>query len=417
MIKHFCLVVFLIMNIVGRGQQEETLYFRHLRYNHVSPYVAIQGIYPLDSLTAKETTHYVFRYDKKNRLIELINHTENYEKQHPLTSFSPYRMVITYTAGKEIRTFYDKTGKRAINDKGVYKEVFFEDKYHFKNQLCFYNLNDEPMESNWGIAQYVWDKKGPLIVEKRYSLANEFVDLSPYFPFKITGILLDDKGQPIANYNLSEDYGVVNNEFGIASYQDEYDSNGNHISYTYYNSKDQIVMNEWGYAQEKKIYDANGNLLRSEKYDPEGNKIPSKDIDKLNNLVTPKTIKTLDSLQIKESVWGFQTAFSKIKHELRYVVLQNENKKSSINLDLTNPPKEVFSSIQNTIVLNAGYWYGSNGEMSEKMQNQVTILDISEEIAAASINTAEWIQYFKLKKINNQWKVINIVYQYQGEKM
>jgi len=49
------------------------------------------------------------------------------------------------------------------------------------------------MESNWAIAEYQWKQKNTFIIERRFNLKNEPVNVSPYFAFGVTGILIDKK--------------------------------------------------------------------------------------------------------------------------------------------------------------------------------------------------------------------------------
>ncbi|WAC02243.1 hypothetical protein N7U66_00180 [Lacinutrix neustonica] len=72
-----------------------------MRYNHVSPFVELAGTHPMNSETAKATSHYVFKYDASSRLTEIINNHYHTEKQHPLFSIGAYRMLIRYEDYKE----------------------------------------------------------------------------------------------------------------------------------------------------------------------------------------------------------------------------------------------------------------------------------------------------------------------------
>ncbi len=122
-----------------------------------------------------------------------------------------YKVTITYPKDQEIRTFFDKNGKRITNDRAVYKEIYENTKKGFKNKLHFFDVDNKPMESNWGIAAYQWNKQKKLIIERRYNLNDEAAPLSPYFKFGITGILLDKNGQSKAHYNLDENLKVIAN--------------------------------------------------------------------------------------------------------------------------------------------------------------------------------------------------------------
>ena len=118
------LFFFLFSSSIYAQTTAKTEYYLHLRYNHVSPYLPIVGIHPIDQKTAELTSHYVFKYDASDRLIEVLNNHYHTEKKHPLASIGVYKLTIEYASGQEIRTFYDPNGKRVTNDRNVYKEVY-----------------------------------------------------------------------------------------------------------------------------------------------------------------------------------------------------------------------------------------------------------------------------------------------------
>lgn len=161
MIKHLLLLAITLVSCSSLNAQSDTtnLYFRHLRYNHVSPYIKIVGTYPIDKATASTTSHYVFKYNNNNELLEIVNKHYFTEKKHPLASIGAYKTLFTYDGDKEIRIFLDKNGHRISNDREVYKEVFSKDKKGNYTQLEFFDEKDKPMESNWGISRYEWSKK------------------------------------------------------------------------------------------------------------------------------------------------------------------------------------------------------------------------------------------------------------------
>lgn len=141
-------------------------YFRHMRYNHVSPHVKIKGIHEINQQEAQHTSHYVFKYNEKKQLIEIVNYHYHDQRKHPLATIGAHRTVFDYSDGEEIRTFFDKKGKRMANNREVFKEIYQYDKNGFINALDFYDLNDEPMESNWKIANYRWSKNKKMVIEK-----------------------------------------------------------------------------------------------------------------------------------------------------------------------------------------------------------------------------------------------------------
>ena len=269
LIRFITTVTIILIALLSQAQNTSSeKYFRHLRYNHVSPLIPITGIYEIDKHMASNIPHYVFKYDVNDRLTEIINKNIISKHHHPLTSLSAYKTIIDYTDSTEIYTYYDENSTRIKNDRNVYKEVFFVNQNNEKYKLCFYDIKNNEMESNWGIAYYIWSKKEDLIIEKRYNLKNELVNISPYFDFGITGILIGENGIPKANYNLNSNLEIHENSFGIASYKDEYDKRGKNISYSYYDKNDKLTTNPWGYAigRKKYYFDKRDKLINKEEY-------------------------------------------------------------------------------------------------------------------------------------------------------
>ncbi|MFT6964049.1 MAG: hypothetical protein ACJAWV_003789, partial [Flammeovirgaceae bacterium] len=115
-------------------------FYRHLRYNHVSPHIPLNGIHEINQKEAENTSHYIFRYDDNNRVVEIINNHFHSEKQHPLASIGAYKTSISYSKTEEVRLFFDKNDKRISNNREVYKEVYSLDKKERKSSLQFYDL-------------------------------------------------------------------------------------------------------------------------------------------------------------------------------------------------------------------------------------------------------------------------------------
>jgi len=294
------IIVILFYLVAFSSFSQSKKYFRQLKYNHVSPYIDIRGIHPITSIIAEKASHYVFKYDSLNRLIEINNKHYHTEKVHPLASIGAYKVVFEYKNGKEIRTFYDLNNNSITNDRKVYKEVYLLDQNKLRKQLNFYDLDNKPMESNWGITAYQWEQSKKYIIERRYNLKKELVTLSPYFDFGITGILLDKNGSAKGHYNLNEQLEVIENNVGVASYQDTYDETGNHTKYTYHDKNDKLVMNQWGFAIGRKKYDSLGNYIELTLLDTNQNIIVSREIYSNASIKTSPAATIKDSLKIKK---------------------------------------------------------------------------------------------------------------------
>ena len=121
--KYFLLTFAVCVSFMTAAQnQSKRQYFRHLKYNHVSPYVKLAGIYPISEAEASTTSHYVFNYNKKNQLVLITNNHYFTERRHPLASIGAYKTIFTYQDHKETRIFLDKNGNRVSNDRGVFKK-------------------------------------------------------------------------------------------------------------------------------------------------------------------------------------------------------------------------------------------------------------------------------------------------------
>lgn len=326
-------ILSLLLMISSFSFAQTTNYFRQLRYNHVSPYIDIVGIHPIDSSTASTTSHYILKYNKSKNLTEIINHHYSTEKVHPLASLGVHKVIISYDDDKEIRTFYDPNNNRITNDRKVFKEVYLLDKNGLRKQLNFYDLDNKAMESNWDVAKYQWEQSKKYVVERRYDLEKNLQTLSPYFKFGVTGIIVVKNGMPKGNYNLNSKLQITEDESGVAPYQDEYDKMGNHIRYTYHNKKGDLTMNQWNYAIGEKTYDKLGNFIELKLLDDKQNLITTREIPSNVSLKTSPPASRKDSLEIKEQSLGYLMALQELKPKLMDGVLNDSLNKITIDYD------------------------------------------------------------------------------------
>lgn len=248
-----------------------THYYRQLVYNHDSPVAPYVGTYEITKDAAQNADHYEFVYDSNGKLAKILNYSSESWRNHQLTHLGAYCTAFSYIGTKEIRQFYDKDGKRVMNLRKVYKEVYTSGADGFKQSLEFFDLGDKPMESDWNISRYTWAKQGGMIIERRYNLKGELVPLSPYFKFEISGIVLNANGDFIEHYNLNDKLEVTDNENGIASYKNTYANNGNLLNITYYNKRGDVVPSPWKFAIVNLGYNDKGNPISENLMDENGN--------------------------------------------------------------------------------------------------------------------------------------------------
>lgn len=413
--KKIALLLFLGLSLSSLAQS--TKYFRQLRYNHVSPFIEIVGTHPIDSNIASKTSHYIFKYDANCRISEIINNHYHTEKVHSLASIGAHKIIFKYEKDKEIRTFYDPNNKRISNDRDVYKEVYLIDKNNIKKQLNFYDLEDKPMESNWKVTKYQWQQTTKYIVEKRYNLKGKLVDISPYFPFGITGIILDKNGAPKGHYNLTEKLEILENKYGVASYQDTYDNIGNHIKYTYHNKNDELIMNQWGYAVGKKGYDKLGNYIKLNLYDAKNKILDSENIySNVSIKLSPSATKK-DSLEIKKQSLGYLEALQQLKPELMNKVLNDGLNKITIGYDRNKRKQFGRATTRKQMIEFAENWNKTGTKFPFNPENQIIILDIYNRIATVKLISDNWVEYLQLIKLEGKWEIMNLIWQYKDIKM
>ncbi len=390
-------------------------YYRHLRYNHVSPYIKLVGTYPIDATTAKNTSHYIFKYNNDKQLVEITNNHYFTERRHSLASIGAYRTVITHTKGTETRIFLDKNGKRITNDRQVYKEVFTVNKKGNYSNLVFFDENDIPMESNWEISRYTWFKKHKMVIEQRFNLKNEPRNLSTYFEFGITGMKFRKDGSPIGNYNLNEDYKITNNSGGVASYQDTYDKNGNHVKYTYHDKNDALVMNQFGLSIGTKEYDAVGNYIKQGHYDTNNKLLRERDIASNQHITLSKKASSKDSLEIKRVSVGYLIALQELKPELMKEVMNDSLNKVTIGFNRTLRKESVTVPLtKNRMIQNAKNWNKSNTRFLPNPSNQIKILDVYHRIATVKLYSDNWVEYLHLIKLDGKWSIVNLLWQHKN---
>jgi len=407
------LMLLLCTSSIFSQTHSQTEYYRHLKYNHISPYVDISGIHPISQSTAKSTSHYIFKYDSARKLVEIINNHYHTEKKHPLASIGAYKTAFKYTEGKETRIFFDPNGKRISNDKDVFKEVYHLDKNHEKVKLQFYGLNDDPIESNWGISEYQWSKKEDLIIERRFNLKNEQVNISPYFEFGVTGIQIDNNGITAAHYNLDEELKAVNNSSGVASYRDVFDAQGNHITYSYYDVNDNLTLNQWQFAIGEKSYDKIGNNILLEQFDTKGTLIRSRPVYTNSSIELSTLASVQDSLEIRKQSLGYLKALQQLDPKLMEEVMNDSLNKVTIGYD-RNIMKEVTrATTRNQMIAFAEDWNKSNTKFPPTPNDKVTILSIYNRIASVELVSDNWVEYLHLIKLNQKWKIINLIWQHK----
>ena len=408
------LVFFLCITVSLQAQDNSSeKHFRHLRYNHVSPYIELAGIHPISKETSQSTSYYKFTYDNQDRIVEIINNHYHTEKKHPLASIGVYKMIITYQDNKETRTFYNIYDKRITNDREVYKEVFTYDEKGFKNKLTFYDLEDKETESNWEIANYQWSKTEDGIIEKRFNLKSEEVDVSPYFEFGTTLIKVDENGIPKGHYNLNDNLEITANSVGVASYQDTYDAMINHVKYTYHDAKNNLTTNQWQFSIGEKVYDSIGNNIEIKYYDTAEKFIRNRPVYSNATIALSKVATKKDSTEIREKALGYLIGLQQLKPTLMNEVMNDSLNKVTIGWDRATKKEYSRRTTKEQMIEYANSWNKSNTMFPTPPNNEIKILDIYNRIANVKLISDNWVEYLHLIKLDGKWQIVNLIWQHK----
>lgn len=411
--KNFINLILFLFCVSVQAQDNSIEYYRHLRYNHVSPVIDIVAVHPIDKTVASYSSHYVFAFDNEGRVIEILNNHYQTEKKHPLASIGAYKVVIDYDGKTQTRTYFDINKNKISNDRGVYKEIYKLNEHEQIYSLDFFDLEDQKIESNWKIARYHWEYKDEMIVEKRYNLQDEMVDLSPYFDFGITGILLDKKGRPNAHFNRNANLEIEENELGVASYRDKYDALGNHIEYSYHDKEGSLTSSPWKFARAIKKYDSLGNNIGMARYDSTNTLLFERDIP--NNVKTKMatTAEVKDSTEIKRISEGYLIALQKMDPILMAEVMSDSLNKITIGYDRKSRKEFPKATTYDQMIAFAKDWNKANNKFPFKPNNDVQILDIYNRIASVKLVSDNWVEYLHLIKLDGKWEIINLIWQHK----
>jgi hypothetical protein len=262
----YCLLFVIAFHpLLSNGQQSNNstvkVYYRHLNQNHMTPYIDYEGRYRISANEAENVNHYCFTY-KNHRLASIEETGTDYSWiMHPLLFIGSKNIKFTYSPGKRIARYYDEQGTPAPNYKGVYMEETLYNKKGQKTNLKYYDYKGHPMEGVWNISEYKWIYKDSLVIEYRKNLKGDLVDVSPYFPFRISGFCIDLVQHCITHYDLDKNLHIINSPEGIAYYEDKENVEGDQLYWEYYDSL-RTMKHPYGYDRGVNQYDKKGNLER-----------------------------------------------------------------------------------------------------------------------------------------------------------
>ena len=202
-----------------------------------------------------------------------------------------------------------------------------------------------------------------------------------------------------------------------SSYQDTYDSNGNHIKYTYHNKKGELIMNQWNYAIGEKLYDEQGNNIQLNLYDTKDKIINTRYIYSNSSIELSKTASEIDSSEIRQQSLGYIEALQQLNPKLMDRVLNDSLNKITIGYDRNKMKQFGKATTKTQMIEFAKHWNKTGTKFPFNPENKIKILDIYNRIATVKLVSDNWVEYLQLIKLDGRWEIMNLIWQYKDIKM
>jgi YD repeat-containing protein len=266
----------LAATFIGLGSTAVADDFRHITFRE-SPFAPYRGIHPIGAETAGDAAHYAFDYDAQGRVISItrrmgdtpIGYNGNWDS---FLWFAP-QVRMQYEDGREIHTFYDRSGAQIAAHGNVYSAVYTLDESGERTRLEFFDSEGQPSESEWNIHHYEWNRSADgHVMERRYDLAGEMQPLRPFLIFHEVKLEYDRDGLLVfmRNYGLNSE--PTNNDSGAGIDRITYDLDGNFVRWQVYDhAGNPVEGNRPGVHMGEHLYDNHGNKIGLRGFDRYGN--------------------------------------------------------------------------------------------------------------------------------------------------
>lgn len=116
-----------------------------------------------------------------------------------------------------------------------------------------------------------------------------------------------------------------------------------------------------------------------------------------------------DSVQVRQTVENYIYAFYKGESDLlRESVHPNLAKRTVKSVENNSDLKH--STFEDMLRLSEVFYRQSN--LSDHPRMEIVILDMSQNMASVKLIAEGWIDYIHLARFNNEWKIINVIWEY-----
>ena len=297
-----------------------------------TPFADIRPAKKITKEESKNINHFQLDYDDQGRLVELKYLLNGRLKAYYDRFVRAPHIKIAYTDSSEIRTFYNEYGTRCLVSGSVYQTKIKLDENGKREHLMFYGLEGQPIENDFGIASYKWQKTAEnTILEHRYDRDGNIKRNRPGFGYMVTEFQYGSNGLLSKMVNLGESGNQPTpDEAGVVSTKIGYDEHGRFTQWLNLDGQDQpikgmsaiaeirYIPSEYSGEEDAVFIDENGDPQNTRwgahrvmyEFDVFGNELTRRFRDTLNqplnvsgNLGLAKSTWTEDGMYRKERIY------------------------------------------------------------------------------------------------------------------
>jgi hypothetical protein len=132
----------------------------------------------------------------------------------------------------------------------------------------------------------------------------------------------------------------------------------------------------------------------------------------LNNLVQAQTAQ--DTIAIKRAALAYIEAQHTPNPKLMESALHPRLVKRSVFKSKSTKKDYVSEYFTENMIILAESYNAKGDKFPKNPKKEVKLLDVSAKTASVKLIADEWIDYMHIVKINDEWKIINVLWQYNN---
>jgi len=119
-----------------------------------------------------------------------------------------------------------------------------------------------------------------------------------------------------------------------------------------------------------------------------------------------------DRKEVKRVSLGYLVALQQLKPELMAEVMHPNLAKRTSYIDTKTGKVMLHETSYEEMIQYAKSWNIKGDKFPKKPTNKALILDLQGNMASVKLESDNWVEYLHLVKIHDQWKIVNLYWQY-----